>query len=49
MLHSIPTQLRLDTFAGFIIHADFQIGSGYEGGNDSNSLRHDPMFCLGAN
>ena len=25
----------------------FQIASGYEDGNDSNSLRHDPMFCLG--
>ena len=26
----------------------FQIASGYEDGNDSNSLRHDPMFRLGA-
>ena len=26
----------------------FQIGCGYEDGNDSNSLRHDPMFKLGA-
>ncbi len=26
----------------------FQIGSGYDDGNDSNSLRHDPMFRLGA-
>jgi hypothetical protein len=26
----------------------FQIGSGYEDSNDSNSLRHDPMFRLGA-
>ncbi len=25
----------------------FQIASGYEDGNDSNSLRHDPMFRLG--
>ena len=34
-------------------HADllaqriYQIGCGYEDGNDSNSLRHDPMFKLG--
>ena len=26
----------------------YQIGCGYEDGNDSNSLRHDPMFKLGA-
>jgi hypothetical protein len=26
----------------------YQIGSGYEDGNDSNCLRHDPMFKLGA-
>ena len=26
----------------------FQIASGYEDGNDSQSLRHDPMFRLGA-
>lgn len=26
----------------------YQIGCGYEDGNDSNSLRHDPMFRLGA-
>ena len=26
----------------------FQIASGYEDGNDSNSLRHAPMFRLGA-
>ena len=26
----------------------FQIGSNYEDGNDSNLLRHDPMFRLGA-
>ncbi|MEO8407217.1 MAG: IS1380 family transposase [Oxalobacteraceae bacterium] len=26
----------------------FQIGCGYEDGNDSNGLRHDPMFKLGA-
>ena len=26
----------------------FQIASGYEDGNDSNALRHDPMFRLGA-
>ncbi len=26
----------------------FQIASGYEDGNDSHSLRHDPMFLLGA-
>lgn len=26
----------------------FQIASGYEDGNDSNSLRHDPMFRLGS-
>ena len=26
----------------------FQIASGYEDGNDSNSLRLDPMFCPGA-
>jgi hypothetical protein len=26
----------------------FQISCGYEDGNDSNSLRHDPMFKLGA-
>ena len=25
-----------------------QIGCGYEDGNDANSLRHDPMFKLGA-
>lgn len=25
----------------------YQIGCGYEDGNDSNSLRHDPMFKLG--
>ena len=25
----------------------FQIASGYEDGNDSNTLRHDPMFRLG--
>lgn len=35
-------------------HADllpqriYQIGCGYEDGNDSNSLRHDPMSKLGA-
>ena len=27
----------------------FQIASGYEDGNDANSLRHDPMFKLAAN
>ena len=26
----------------------YQIGCGYEDGNDANSLRHDPMFKLGA-
>ena len=26
----------------------YQIGCGYEDGNDSNGLRHDPMFKLGA-
>lgn len=26
----------------------FQIASGYEDGNDSNALRHDPMFRLGS-
>ena len=26
----------------------FQIACGYEDGNDANSLRHDPMFKLGA-
>ena len=26
----------------------FQIASGYEDSNDSNALRHDPMFRLGA-
>jgi hypothetical protein len=26
----------------------YQIGCGYEDGNDSNRLRHDPMFKLGA-
>ncbi len=26
----------------------YQIGCGYEDGNDSNCLRHDPMFKLGA-
>ena len=26
----------------------YQIGCGYGDGNDSNSLRHDPMFKLGA-
>ncbi|NYT43878.1 IS1380 family transposase [Alcaligenaceae bacterium] len=26
----------------------YQIGCGYEDGNDSNALRHDPMFKLGA-
>jgi|GEM_PF-5713890 len=26
----------------------YQIGCGYEDGNDSNSLRHAPMFKLGA-
>jgi len=26
----------------------FQIASGYEDGNDSQTLRHDPMFRLGA-
>ena len=26
----------------------YQIACGYEDGNDSNSLRHDPMFKLGA-
>lgn len=26
----------------------FQIASGYEGGNDANTLRHDPMFKLAA-
>ena len=26
----------------------YQIGCGYEDGNDPNSLRHDPMFKLGA-
>lgn len=26
----------------------YQIGCGYEDGNDSNNLRHDPMFKLGA-
>ena len=25
----------------------YQIASGYEDGNDSNSLRHDPMFRMG--
>ena len=27
----------------------YQIGSGYEDGNDSNALRHDPLFRLGVN
>lgn len=26
----------------------YQIDCGYEDGNDSHSLRHDPMFTLGA-
>jgi hypothetical protein len=41
---------------GYVKHASrdvltqriFQIASGYEDGNDSNSLRHDPMFRLGS-
>jgi len=31
-----------------LIQRIFQIGSNYEDGNDSNSVRHDPMFRLGA-
>jgi len=41
---------------GYVKHATrdvltqriFQIASGYEDGNDSNTLRHDPMFRLGS-
>ncbi len=47
----------LDTrHASYITHSQldlltqriYQIGCGYEDGNDSNTLRHDPMFKLGA-
>ncbi|MGV8892364.1 MAG: IS1380 family transposase [Burkholderiaceae bacterium] len=47
----------LDTrHASYITHSQrdllaqriYQIGCGYEDGNDSNCLRHDPMFKLGA-
>ncbi len=47
----------LDTrHASYITHSQrdlltqriYQIGCGYEDGNDSNNLRHDPMFKLGA-
>ena len=31
-----------------LIQRIYQIGCGYEDGNDSNCLRHDPMFKLGA-
>jgi hypothetical protein len=41
---------------GYITHSHrdlltqriYQIGCGYEDGNDANDLRHDPMFRLGA-
>lgn len=36
------------SYAALLTQRIFQIGCGYEDGNDSNSLRHDPMFKLGA-
>ena len=36
------------TYHDILTQRIFQIGCGYEDGNDSNSLRHDPMFKLGA-
>ena len=51
------TNALIDTrHASYITHSHsdlltqriYQIGCGYEDGNDSNSLRHDPMFKLGA-
>jgi hypothetical protein len=36
------------SYRDLLIQRVYQIGCGYEDGNDSNSLRHDPMFKLGA-
>jgi hypothetical protein len=35
------------TYRDILAQRIIQIGCGYEDGNDSNSLRHDPMFRLG--
>jgi len=36
------------SYQDLLVQRIYQIGCGYEDGNDSNSLRHDPMFKLGA-
>jgi hypothetical protein len=36
------------TYHDLLAQRIYQIGCGYEDGNDSNSLRHDPIFKLGA-
>jgi hypothetical protein len=37
------------TLHDFLAQRVFQIASGYEGANDANTLRSDPMFKLAAN
>lgn len=36
------------SYHDLLVQRIYQIGCGYEDGNDANSLRHDPMFKLGA-
>jgi hypothetical protein len=36
------------SYQDLLVQRIYQIACGYEDGNDSNSLRHDPMFKLGA-
>jgi hypothetical protein len=36
------------SYQDLLVQRIYQIGCGYEDGNDSNNLRHDPMFKLGA-
>jgi hypothetical protein len=36
------------SYNDILVQRIYQIGCGYEDGNDANSLRHDPMFKLGA-